>query len=168
MGVRSNSLLTGFWVSVGLVASSALLASSAIAQIPADESRDRETLQRQQTLQSEFEDAYFGLSGTYWRNRQIPNNLTWIIGPFPEANISLDAQDVHEVYANALSYQGTSDPTIRTADLANPFGTSLMFLPSYQEATPGQFPAGFNRPVLVPSIPAAPPAPPAGPVRGLY
>jgi hypothetical protein len=43
-----------------------------------------------------------------------------------------DTRTVELVYRDALSQQGESDPTIRVPDLANPFNTSLMLLPSTQ------------------------------------
>ncbi|MBW4656063.1 MAG: hypothetical protein KME20_23945 [Kaiparowitsia implicata GSE-PSE-MK54-09C] len=163
MGMRTRGLVAG----VLLVASSLAWAGAAIAQ-DAQPLRTRERLRGQQTVQDAYEDAYFGLSGTYWRNRQIPNNITWLIGPFPEGNISLDGRSVHEVYVNTLRDQGTETPAIRTADLASPFDTSLFFSPGFQQASPTGIPVQFDRPMLTPAAPGVPPAAPTGPVRGLF
>ncbi|MEM8604656.1 MAG: hypothetical protein AAGF24_12580 [Cyanobacteria bacterium P01_H01_bin.121] len=54
------------------------------------------------------------------------------LGAFPENQMLQDSRTVELVYRDALRQQSQSDPTIRVPDLANPFNTSLMLLPSSQ------------------------------------
>ncbi len=157
MGVRFKVLL-GL---VTLVGASALFSSTATAQ------RADSNLNELQTVQEAFEDEYFGASGTFFRNRGPVEAVTGLIGPFPENNIIGDARRIHSLYVNALQQQTQSDPTIRTADLNNPFDTSLLLLPPFQPVRPTPVVSNFQ--TQFPSTQSAPAArPAASPVRGLW
>ncbi|GAB4150315.1 MAG: hypothetical protein Fur0046_29240 [Cyanobacteria bacterium J069] len=123
-----------------------------------------------ETLQQAFEDAYYGASGTFFGNRGIVNSLTWFLGPFPENNVITDARQVHRLYVDALNQQTLDGPTIRTADLNNPFDTSLLLLPPSQSQRPAPLGTLGNQfPTFPQSTPGpAQPVQPAGPVRGLW
>ncbi|BAU43918.1 hypothetical protein [Leptolyngbya sp. O-77] len=147
-----------------LATSGGALGSGAIAQTVTS-TRSADDIQ---TLQQAFEDAYYGASGTFFGNRGIVNSFTWFLGPFPENNIITDARQVHRLYVDASNQQNLDGPTIRTADLNNPFDTSLLLLPPSQPLRP--IPAGPQFPPFSQGVPGDPqPAPrPAGPVRGLW
>lgn len=146
-----------------LATSGVALAQGAIAQTatPTSSADDIET------LQEAFEDTYYGASGTFFGNRGVVNSFTWFLGPFPENNIITDARQVHRLYVDALNQQNLDGPTIRTADLNNPFDTSLLLLPPSQPLRPT--PAGPQFPPFTQSVPGdAQPARSTGPVRGLW
>jgi len=159
MGVRLRILLGVLTV----VAASTLFPSNTMAQQATDDAE----LNELQTLQEKFEDEYFGASGNFFRNRGVVGSATWLIGPFPENNITGDGRGLHRLYVNALEQQTQSDPTIRTADLNNPFDTSLLLLPPTQPVRPTPALSGFQ--TQFPSTQQAPAAPPRmSPVRGLW
>lgn len=160
MGVRFKVLL-GL---LTLVGASALFSGTATAQQADSDSNDLNELQ---TLQEAFEDEYFDASGTFFRNRGPVGAVTWLIGPFPENNITGDARGIHNLYVNALQQQTQSDPTIRTADLNNPFDTSLLLLPPFQPVRPTPVVGNFQ--TQFPSTQSAPAVrPTVAPVRGLW
>jgi hypothetical protein len=53
------------------------------------------------------------------------------LGAFPENQIMESARLVNRVYHDALYQQTSTDPTIRTRDLNNPFDSSLIENPCY-------------------------------------
>lgn len=115
------------------------------------------------TVREAFEREFFRRTGNFYEAERPVLNFGWFIGPvFPEHTIMYDAQDVNRLYNTLLQQQVASTPTIRTADLENPFNTSLQLLPPAVTTTP---PA----PVPFPVFPPAPvPAPAPGPVPALY
>lgn len=116
------------------------------------------------TVQEEFLNTFFGETGDFYRNRTFFSTLSTYFGPFPGNGIARDTENTIELYEELLSIQSTSDPTIRTVDLDNPFDTSLMLLPPYEPPVPGP------RPPFTPAFQPAPPPPPGPqrPIRGLY
>jgi hypothetical protein len=87
---------------------------------------------RLETIPEAFERAFFRESGDFYRNRSIPRQIKYIIGPglpwgagFPDLELERDAQRIHRLYTQLLEVQNTSDPVIRTLDLPNPFDSSL-------------------------------------------
>lgn len=160
MGVRFRVL----WGVLAAIAASTLLPSTAMAQRA---NTNDDELDELQTVQEAFEDKFFGASGSFFRNRGVVGSVTWLLGPFPENNITSDASGVHRLYVSALQQQTQSDPTIRTADLNNPFDTSLLLLPPAQPVRPTPALSGFQ--TQFPSTQQAPTAPPrVSPVRGLW
>jgi len=61
-------------------------------------------------------DAFLG-SGSGFRNS------------FPENEIARDAELVNTLYRDVLVQQSMNDPYLRTPDLPNPYGTSLLMSP---------------------------------------
>ncbi|MDX2212057.1 MAG: hypothetical protein SFY66_02095 [Oculatellaceae cyanobacterium bins.114] len=160
MGVRSKNL-------VGLatfIVSSLVLVNAAVAQNADDEAARREVAE-QPAVWEAFQDAYYQRSGNFYDNREIPGNVTWMIGPFPENNIAADGRAVHRVYRDVFTQQALSDPLMRTADVTNPFDTSLLLLPAIQPTS--SFPSNDDRVDTIPAPTALPPTP-TGPVRALY
>ncbi|MBD2460843.1 hypothetical protein H6G89_07275 [Oscillatoria sp. FACHB-1407] len=160
MGVRSKNL-------VGLatfIVSSLVFVNAAVAQNADDETPQNEAAERPAIWEA-FQDAYYRRSGNFYDNRGIPGNITWIIGPFPENNIAGDGRAVNRVYREVFTQQALSDPLIRTADVSNPFDTSLLLLPA-TETTSNIPPNDFGL-ETIPAPTALPPAP-TGPVRALY
>ncbi|HEY9598931.1 MAG TPA: hypothetical protein V6D33_14800 [Cyanophyceae cyanobacterium] len=79
-----------------------------------------------------FNRAFFNESGDFYETRRIPSQIKMIIGPglfegarFPDLEIERDARLINVLYQDVLDQQVSSDPVIRTPDLANPFDTSL-------------------------------------------
>lgn len=117
------------------------------------------------TVQEQIEDTFFGASGNYYRNTSLLGTGSTFIGPFPENNIVRDAQATNELINELWAIQNTSDPTIRTIDLATPFDSSVRLLPPYEPPVPAPRPAYI--PPIQQTAPSAPTRP-QGPVRGLY
>lgn len=160
MGVRFRVL----WGVLAVVAASTLFPVTAMAQ---QANANDDELEELQTVQEAFEDEFFDASGNFFRNRGVVGSVTWLLGPFPENNITRDASGVHRLYVSALQQQTQSDPTIRTADLNNPFDTSLLLLPPTQPVRPTAAISGFQ--TQFPSTQQAPAtAPRVSPVRGLW
>jgi hypothetical protein len=93
--------------------------------------------------------------------------------PFPENAIRQDAQDTDELYNYLMERQVGDDPVIRTADLVNPFNTSVLTLPTTEAAQIGGSEFVFERPPemstpmpLPPSVPA--PSVPPSPVEAKF
>lgn len=77
-------------------------------------------------------EIFFGNTGSYNINRSIGGELKTLFGAggFPENDITQDGYDIFEAY-NYLMFQQTQlDPTLRVPDLANPYTTSVQFLPT--------------------------------------
>jgi|GEM_PF-1720913 len=160
MIVRANHSL--------IAATLALVATVALGQSTHAQTvnSQRTNLNEIPTLQDAFEDTFYGEIGDFYRNSDILGDLRDLVGPFPENSIVRDADAFHDLYREALLIQTTSDPTVRTADLVNPFDTSLQSLEPYSPPRPT--PALFVPPA-VQSVPGdRPPVSPSGPVRGLY
>ncbi|HEY9624304.1 MAG TPA: hypothetical protein V6C78_28370 [Crinalium sp.] len=148
------------------MASSAVLMNAAVAQDRPLQRNTTTTSTEQITIPQRFEDALYNRGGTFYGNQRVPRSVTWFLGPFPENDISSDADDVHDLYVEVMTQQVFSDPIVRTADLTNPFDTSLLLLPTQ---APPQTPStsGYYTPPL-PQAPTAQPQRAPGPVRALY
>jgi len=99
------------------------------------------------TIPQAFEDAYFRNSRDFYHNHQVPRNLTWFLGPFPENEISNDGKAVNRLYEDALVQQASNDPLIRTPDAENPYQSSLLTGPIVpaEEPIPPAFSSPFSR-----------------------
>ena len=91
---------------------------------------------RYETIPQVFENTFFRNDRDAFTNRSIWRQINYLIGPFPENEINRDAKNVHNLYVELLEQQVSSDPIIRTPDLANPFNTSLLQLPSVNVKRP--------------------------------
>jgi hypothetical protein len=113
---------------------------------------------------NEFDDAYFSHDRSYYRNRTIPGQIKYLIGPFPENDIAKDGKDVNKLYREVLYRQMNAGPIIRTVDLPNPFPFSIRTLPAPVSASPVEVaPPPFVPPAIAPSpSPVTPPKPVPG------
>jgi hypothetical protein len=139
------------------------ISTAAIAQEVTSETEGQEEFG---TVQEAFIDAFYTRGQTFYRNRQIPRAFTWFLGPFPENDIIADGRAVNRVYRSALIQQAELDPLIRTADLPNPFDTSLLLLPAEVQPLPPARPAPL--PVFPEPAPVPAPIVEPVPVPGLY
>ncbi len=129
MSVRIRQMrLTKLLSALVLAAASSVLASEAMAQT---NPQGFEPI-RVETIPEAFNRAFFTDSGTFYRNRSIPRQIQYIIGPglpggatFPELELERDARRINNLYNEVLDQQASSDPVIRTPDLPNPFNTSI-------------------------------------------
>ncbi|NJN85145.1 MAG: hypothetical protein HC881_00935 [Leptolyngbyaceae cyanobacterium SL_7_1] len=139
-----------------------VITSGAMAQEGDDEPERIEV----QTINDRVLDAFYNRSGTFFENRVPQRNITWFLGPFPENDIWQDGRSVHRVYRDILFQQTQSDPYVRTADLVNPYDSSLLLSTPYEPVPILQAPA-FNAPVFPPATRPTQPSPPR-PVPGLW
>ncbi|MDJ0618327.1 MAG: hypothetical protein QNJ63_16535 [Calothrix sp. MO_192.B10] len=88
-----------------------------------------------QTPNEVFERAFFKNDPNFYRNNTFKRELDWMFGvgllknSFPENEIARDAELVNIVYRDVLQQQVGNDPYIRTRDLPNPYGSSVMMSP---------------------------------------
>jgi hypothetical protein len=81
------------------------------------------------TIPQAFNDAFFSHDADFMTNRGIGRQFAWLLGfGFPELEINQDTRAVNDLYNEVLFRQNHSDPYMRTADLPNPFNTSLFEL----------------------------------------
>ncbi len=113
------------------------------------------------------DDEFFDVSGDFYRQRTIPDQVRSLLGlgvpaTFPDLAIEADAEEINELYKELLELQVASDPILRTPDLPNPYTTSLLLLPSYGanfDVVGPELVPEFRRPVIQEEDPA---------VRALY
>lgn len=113
------------------------------------------------------DDEFFDVSGDFYRQRTIPDQVRSLLGlgvpaTFPDIAIEADAEDITELYKELLELQASSDPVLRTPDLPSPFATSLLLLPTYGadfDIVGPELVPEFRRPVIQEEDPA---------VRALY
>ncbi|MEM9772441.1 MAG: hypothetical protein AAF889_12745 [Cyanobacteria bacterium P01_D01_bin.73] len=90
---------------------------------------ERNEVQRPPTVLEAVDEAFFNRDKDYVTNRGLGRTLAWIFGVgFPENEITSDSRSVQELYTDLMRQQTTSDPTIRTPDMPNPYNTSFMEL----------------------------------------
>jgi hypothetical protein len=88
-----------------------------------------------ETSNDAIERAYFRHDPNFYENRGIKRQLDSFLGygsfstSFPENEIASDGELVNGVYRDMLTQQATNDPYLRTPDLPNPYGTSLLMSP---------------------------------------
>lgn len=119
-----------------------------------------------QTINDRYLDAFYNRSGTFFENRVPQRSITWFLGPFPENDIWRDGQSVHRVYRDTLFQQTQSDPYIRTADLVNPYDSSLLLSTPYEPVPILEAPPRFSP--IFPGDDRRPTQTPPRPVPGLY
>jgi hypothetical protein len=90
-----------------------------------------------ETIAEKFNQAFFSNDPDFFRNRSLGRQLNFLFGAgslirnsFPENEIARDAAQVHNLYRTTLEQQVSSDPVIRTPDLPNPYGTSILSSPA--------------------------------------
>jgi len=88
-----------------------------------------------QTPNEVFKRAFFKNDPNFYDNNTLKRDLDFILGvgllknSFPENEIARDGELVNIVYRDMLQQQVGNDPYIRTRDLPNPYGSSLMMSP---------------------------------------
>ncbi len=83
-----------------------------------------------------FDRAFFQHDRNFYENRSNKRQLDSLLGSgsglqnsFPENEIARDAELVNTLYHDVLTQQVGNDPILRTPDLPNPYGTSLLMSP---------------------------------------
>ncbi|OUC12345.1 MAG: hypothetical protein B0A82_23000 [Alkalinema sp. CACIAM 70d] len=145
-----------------------------MAAVQAQEPTAATVYRPDETIPDAMDREFFDHAKTYVNSRDFPTtqNFHTIFGPeFPENAIIKDAKSVHRIYRYLLELQTDQDPYLRTADLENPFNTSVQFLPSQTgrmagnelifdsgvPAVPAPAPVLAPPPVMAPEPIAAPP-----------
>ncbi len=88
-----------------------------------------------QTPNEVFERAFFKNDPNFYDNKTLRRELDFILGAglgnnsFTENEIARDGKLVNILYRDILQQQVGNDPYIRTRDLPNPYGSSLMMSP---------------------------------------
>jgi len=80
------------------------------------------------TLADRFEQTFFTSDPNFYQNRDWGRQFDWLFGTngFPENEIQRDAERTNKLYRAGLEQLGSSDPVIRTRDLPNPYGSSVL------------------------------------------
>jgi hypothetical protein len=112
--------------------------TAAAVSAPATRAQHVDTNDTPQTIPEAIDDLLTQSSGTYFENRTLGRQAASIFGfGFREREIDWDAATVSQEFNALMRFQNTSDPTIRVPDLATPFTTSLLTMPSGQAPTLG-------------------------------
>jgi len=163
-----KKLLGAFFLS----ASSLVLVASLVSSATAEEVNS--AVDDRPTVSDKIEDVFFTFDQTFYLNRRFPRNGLWFLGSFPENEIAGDGRVIHKLYNELIRQQNTRDPIIRTADLPNPFTSSLQsdaiftpepvpaatFAPSFRQSPAAPIPAstpvdsGTHTPTRETPIPA--------------
>jgi hypothetical protein len=108
--------------SIGLVALAMVAAGCFSAQAQAE--------QTPETISDAITSALFNQSGDIYRNTGIDRQATLLFGlSFPDKEALSDAQAVEKLYREGMKAQ-SGGTVIRTADLPNPFTTSIRTTPA--------------------------------------
>jgi hypothetical protein len=122
MGIKLKPLSV-FWV---ILATNIVVPSVANAQTATP---------NYETPNDAIERAYFRHDPNFYENRSMKRQLDSFLGAgsfsnsFPENEIARDGELINGVYRDMLTQQVGNDPYIRTPDLPNPYGTSLLMSP---------------------------------------
>jgi len=88
-----------------------------------------------ETPNEAIERAYFRHDPNFYENRSLKRQVDSFFGfgsfsnSFPENEIARDGELINSVYRDILTQQVGNDPYLRTPDLPNPYGTSLLMSP---------------------------------------
>ncbi|NJR38412.1 MAG: hypothetical protein HC781_05675 [Leptolyngbyaceae cyanobacterium CSU_1_4] len=140
MGVRFIGVMSLMAIASPIV----LIGSANVAQAQSTAQPTAQPSEAVQTIPEAFEEAYFRNSENFYRNRQVPHNVTWFLGPFPENQIAADGRAINRLYTDALAQQASNDPLIRTPDAENPYQSSRLTAPIVPEEEP--IPPAFSSP----------------------
>jgi hypothetical protein len=155
MGVRTSTCLSA----LALAAVSTTVAIAAQAQDAAVVFRPRES------VPAAMDRTFYRHSDSVLKENDALRGAQSFLGTFmfPENAILKDSKDVNGLYRYVLERQIGDDPIIRTADLANPFNSSVQTLPTTaaQRLNGGEF--VFERTPEV-AAPAPTPIQPAVPM----
>jgi ABC-type sugar transport system substrate-binding protein len=90
------------------------------------------------TIPDAIDGQFSQSSGTFFENRSIGRQAGRMFGfGYPEREIDWDAATLAESVDTLFLLQNTVDPTIRVPDLANPYTTTLLTMPSGTAPTVG-------------------------------
>lgn len=104
-----------------------------------------------ETIEDEFEDAFFSHDETFYNNRSIFRQVSWLFGiGFPENEMAADGDAINELYEELLEAQSSTTPRIRTPDLDNPYATSLLQTPISEIGAREFESPGFRQPIPAP------------------
>lgn len=102
-------------------------------------------LRGSEPINTTFERAFFKNDPEFFRNRSPQRQIDAIFGvgsllrnSFTENEIRRDAELVDIFYRDLLNQQVSSDPIIRTPDLPNPYGSSILLSPNFNVNNPVQ------------------------------
>jgi hypothetical protein len=91
-----------------------------------------------QTVPEALDELMTTYSGDYFRNRGIGRQAKRIVGfSFPERELDWDANATAAAVRDLWMLQSAADPTLRVPDMASPFNTSLLTMPSASRPTVG-------------------------------
>ncbi|BAY60673.1 hypothetical protein NIES22_07320 [Calothrix brevissima NIES-22] len=88
-----------------------------------------------ETNNDAMERAFFRHDPNFYDNRSLKRQLDSFLGAgsfsntFPENEIARDGELVNGIYRDMMTQQATNDPYLRTPDLPNPYGTSILMSP---------------------------------------
>ncbi|MBW4482594.1 MAG: hypothetical protein KME14_08630 [Tildeniella torsiva UHER 1998/13D] len=102
------------------------LLAAAVVVAPAGQSQETP-----QTIPEAMNDLTTTYSGDHFRNRGLTRQAKRILGlDFPDRALDWDADATAAAVRDIMLLQNTSDPTIRVPDLATPYTTTLLTMPS--------------------------------------
>ncbi len=114
--------------SIGLIILATAVASCFAAPVRADEASP-------ENVSDAVTRALFARSGDIYANRSILRQATFLFGlSYPENEYTSDANAVENIYREGMYQQGGSGKVVRTADLPNPFNSSLRTNPTKTSA----------------------------------
>jgi hypothetical protein len=114
--------------SIGLIILATVVASCFAAPVRADEASP-------ENVSDAVTRALFERSGDIYANRSIFRQATFLFGlSYPENEYTSDANAVEKIYKAGMYQQGGSGKVVRTADLPNPFNSSLRTNPTKTSA----------------------------------
>jgi hypothetical protein len=115
--------------SIGVLVLAAAVAGCFAAPVRADEASP-------ENISESITRALFNQSGDIYRNRGIDRQATFLFGlSYPENEYTSDAAAVEKLYKSGMYQQGGSGKVIRTADLPNPFSSSIRTTPAQLKLT---------------------------------
>jgi hypothetical protein len=111
--------------SIGVLVLAAAVAGCFAAPVRAEEPPTPENISESVTR------ALFNQSGDIYYNRSIFRQATFLFGlSYPEHEYTSDAAAVEKLYKQGMYQQGGSGKVLRTADLPNPFNSSIRTAPA--------------------------------------
>ncbi|MGF1519800.1 MAG: hypothetical protein ACFCVB_18630 [Nodosilinea sp.] len=91
-----------------------------------------------QTVPDALDELMTTYSGDYFRNRGITRQAKRIVGlSFPERELDWDSNATAAAVRDLWMLQSAADPTLRVPDMASPFTTSLLTMPSSSRPSVG-------------------------------
>lgn len=115
--------------SISILVLAAAVAGCFAAPVRADEASP-------ENISESITRAFFNQTGDIYRNRGIDRQATFLFGlSYPENEYTSDAAAVEKLYRQGMYQQGGSGKVVRTADLPNPFSSSIRTTPAQVKLT---------------------------------